>query len=286
MKYFGIIVSLAAASICNANEAADCYKHAWKHKNDGGLGLTAGQATELCYGPSVKNPALASGEYISNEGGGTLTISEDGNARHTFSIETMDRNHSMCHLEGLILSGEAIIKHEHAWKNVGAPEEPCKVQFNMQPNAIRVTTSDFWACSGYCGVRTSFGGDYLIPAKGCDSKSLSRSLDEFKRKYEDHAFSDALATITAVLSTCTKTMDWITHGKSLNGKAQAEHQLGMSDACLQTLAPLSHDAGRYPLDVRSEMSPDAFYDYYPIVETAQHLLTVCAPHIKPAERAP
>lgn len=47
-----------AAALCNgasdAIEVAQCYTRAWDHPKNGGLGLTAGQAVGLCKSSAVK----------------------------------------------------------------------------------------------------------------------------------------------------------------------------------------------------------------------------------------
>ena len=53
MKY-AVLVSLCSLFLVGqpviASDAAQCYEKAWAHTADGGLGLTVGQANELCGG--------------------------------------------------------------------------------------------------------------------------------------------------------------------------------------------------------------------------------------------
>ena len=53
MKYF-FLVSLftlfLSGKLVAASEVIQCFEKAWDHPGDGGLGLTRGQAVELCNG--------------------------------------------------------------------------------------------------------------------------------------------------------------------------------------------------------------------------------------------
>ena len=52
MRYVLLVVSavLLFGQSAFANEAAQCFEKAWANPNDGGLGLTRGQAVGLCKG--------------------------------------------------------------------------------------------------------------------------------------------------------------------------------------------------------------------------------------------
>ena len=235
---------------------------------------------------SVETPTLRPGEYITKGGEGNLVIHPKSHGGQKFSLLAIGRNRHRCTLEGTIVNGESQFEHGHFWEWPGKPEEACVVRFRSATGEIEVSTPDLWQCSGYCGKNMSFEGKYSAPAKGCDSQSLRRSLDNFKHTYDVHAFSDAYAIISDTLAACRPTMDWITLDKTLNDKAITEYKLGMFDECLRTLEPLKADAAKPWYDLRNELPPVDFDEYYPITRAAEFNLKLCAERGKGAASAP
>jgi hypothetical protein len=57
-KFLILLLALFGAESVVANEAIKCYETAWGHPKEGGLGLTAGQAVELCSGTTNANEII------------------------------------------------------------------------------------------------------------------------------------------------------------------------------------------------------------------------------------
>ena len=59
MRYFILVMfALFLNQSALADESTDCFNKAWGHPDDGGLGLTRGQAVEICNGATNVNEIM------------------------------------------------------------------------------------------------------------------------------------------------------------------------------------------------------------------------------------
>ena len=78
-KFLILLLALFGAESVATNEAIKCYETAWGLPVEGGLGLTAGQAVELCSGTTNANETIqcyAKAWDINDNGGLGLTAGQ------------------------------------------------------------------------------------------------------------------------------------------------------------------------------------------------------------------
>lgn len=215
------------------------------------------------------------GEYITEEGWGTLTIIRGQDGGLTFVIDTVGANAHTCDLEGDIRNGMTVLESndEHT---------PCVVSFLPKGDDIEVNANHSDACRTYCGMRASFEGLYLKPAPGCDAKSRRETSDRFKRLYDDKAYAKARAVLEPMLKNCARTLDWIERGWLRNDLAVTLYHLGEAAACLNTLQPLAGDAAETDEAIRARYPPTDADNYLPIVQAARTNIKLCQKRAKQA----
>lgn len=219
------------------------------------LGISAGFAAAQ----GVNPPA---GEYIFERGSGSLHVKPGG----AFDLNTIGANAHLCELDGKITRGSAKID-----------DSQCVVNFATKGNGetIVVTTNGAEQCRDNCGMRATFEGTYSRAKPACTEKALRDSRSRFKAKYDAKKYSDARNTMSAVISTCEKTLDWLSAGRMQNDLALTQYKLGDKAGCLKTLQPLSADAAKSDEKIKEDYPPADAEDYLPIVKSTRFNLKLC-----------
>lgn len=210
---------------------------------------------------------IQTGEYLTEGGGSTLTITRNKNAL-AFSIEAVGANGHTCTLDGDLRDGRATLEGLDAGK-------PCVVTFAAGVKGIEVNSGENGACRMYCGARAGFDGLYLKPAPQCFGRAVKKSRDQFKRQYDAKNFSEARRTLEDLLSACGKTLDWLESGRMRNDLAVTLHKLGDFAACNKVLAPLAEDARKNDEGIRDAYPPSDAENYLPIVRATRTNLKLC-----------
>ncbi len=209
-------------------------------------------------GAQVANPPT--GEYIFERGSGLLHVKPGG----AFDISTVGANGHSCQLDGRIVGGKA--------KLAGSP---CVVNFKTTGETVVITTNGADQCRENCGMRASFKGTYTRPSPACTIDAVSTSRKRFKQQYDAKNYGAAEGTLSAVLSECEKTLDWLSTSRIRNDLAITQFKTGDKAACLKTLQPLAEDASRTDADIKDGYPPADAEDYLPIVKATRFNLKMC-----------
>jgi len=190
-----------------------------------------------------------------------MHIKADG----AFDLNTIGPNAHLCELDGKITRGNAKIEGGS-----------CQVNFATTGDTIVVTTNGAEQCRDNCGMRAAFEGTYTRANPACTEKALKRSRAGFKQQYDAKKYGDAQNTLSAVLSTCEKTLDWLTAGRIRNDLALTLYKMGDKAGCLKTLEPLSADAAKSDAAIKEDFPPADAEDYLPIVKSTRFNIKMCA----------
>jgi hypothetical protein len=218
-------------------------------------------------GAHAAEPTVKPGEYIAEEGSGTLKISSPSGGGVPFDLMAYGANFHECSLEGDIVSGQAKLETKE-----GAAT--CVVSFARKGDGIEISRTD--NCREYyCGMRGEFAGLYLKPAAGCGRDALKSVRKEFKRLYDRKQYTSALAKLGPMPERCARTLDRYQGGDIRNDVAITQYKLGQRDACLRTLAPLEADAAMSDDDIRNTYPPGEATTWLPIMKATRFNLELC-----------
>ena len=171
------------------------------------------------------------GEYVLGQGYGVLRITANKDGALHFGINARGGNFHMCELSGVIRNGEARLENDMDNKL------PCIVTFKPQNNGIAVASQHQGTCSGYCGARAHFEGDYQLPPAGCEPSQVRRNRNQFKATYDKKHFSEARALLAPVVEKCGATLNEYDAAWVRNDLALTHYRAGDSAACRETLKP-------------------------------------------------
>ena len=208
------------------------------------------------------------GEYVTDGGGGNLTVKNQKSGTAAFSIMVLGANGHTCTLDGEIKQGRAELAES-------PKDKPCMITFRQRGHDIDVVAVTPEDCRGYCGMRAWFEGLYLTPPKGCDSASLRKTRVAFKRLYDKKSYEQAKAALAPVIASCEKTLYWTEAGRIRNDLAITEYKLGNMAACRQILAPLSADAEKTDEELRDNYPPTDADNYLPVIKATRTNLRLC-----------
>jgi hypothetical protein len=195
----------------------------------------------------VASETLLSGEYQTEGGWGYLTIDSAVDGTQTLSLESHGPNGHLCGLEGKLVGDRGIID-----QNDG--EGACFIRLIREGDAINVI-SGHESCRNYCGYRGIFEGQYYKPAPGCEVNDVQQARATFKQLYDRKQYRKALDILAPVPTRCAKTLDQMQIPNITNDIAITQYKLGLRDACLKTLEPLSKDAMRSDEDILADYPP-------------------------------
>ena len=219
--------------------------------------FTVGMSAGLAAAQGVNPPA---GEYIFERGNGTMHVKPNG----AFDLNTIGANAHLCELDGKITRGIAKIEGGQ-----------CQVNFATTGETIVVTTNGADQCRDNCGMRATFEGTYTRANPACTQRAIRRSRENFKQQYDAKKYSGAQNTLSAVLSTCEKTLDWLSAGRIRNDLALTYFKTGDKAGCLKTLQPLSADAAKSDEQIKEDFPPADAEDYLPIVKSTRFNIKMC-----------
>jgi hypothetical protein len=209
---------------------------------------------------------LVAGEYVTDGGWGTLTLSAGAKGATHFTIESVGANGHSCSLEGDVRNGKATLE--------GLDEtEICEVTMIATSEGIEVQSND--ACRIYCGARAGVDGLYVRPAPECRSAAVASTRKKFKQLYDAKKFAEARGTLEPLLTKCESTLDWLTVGRIRNDLAVTLHKLRNFTACRAALDPLSDDAALSDAEIREKYPPSDADSVMPIVRATRTNLRLC-----------
>lgn len=172
---------------------------------------------------------MAPGEYVFEQGRGTLRILQGGGNTYKFHITTVGGNFHTCELDGVIRNNEARMEDS------AHDKLPCIVTFTPQKNGIAVASKHERACSYYCGVRAHFDGFFTLPPPSCAPTQVRRARDQFKATYDRKQYPEALALLRPVLEKCGSLLNDYDEGWVRNDLAITHYRAGNMNACRETL---------------------------------------------------
>jgi hypothetical protein len=211
---------------------------------------------------------LAPGEYLTERGWGTLTITRAAAGRLGFSIESVGGNQHVCGLDGDILGGKAVLEaHE--------PRKPCVVTFVPKRDAIEVKANDGRICNFFCGAHARFEGLYLKVEEACLPKNVRDTRAAFKSAYDRKEYAAAQKHLSPLLTGCARTLDPIDTGWIRNDLALAQLRAGDAAACRSTLKPLEREAARDDESLRVDRAPIDGERYVALMKAVRTNLKLC-----------
>lgn len=190
-------------------------------------------------------PALTPGEYGTEGGWGTLTLTRGTSGALHFSIETYGGNGHSCSLEGEVHDGVAMLEVQD--------EGTCRVTLKAGKEGVHVA-ADREACRGFCGARAGFTTLYFRLPTACATKAVARTRRAFQRLYDQKKFAKARTTLEPLLAACERWLEPQTVGRVRNDLAVTMHKLGDLEACRQVLEPLAEDASLTDEELRETYS--------------------------------
>lgn len=216
---------------------------------------------------------LEPGEYVTQGGVGTLSISQNDEKKVFFSIHAAGTNgHTCSDLDGEIVKGRAVLKPYPQF-------EPCTMLFERTTNGIKVGPQLDPPCRAFCGARAGYNDEYFKVREGCDSYSVLRSRGEFKDLYDQKEFHRAEAILSKIVKNCEKVIPWIDLGWIKNDLAITQYHLRRKNDCLKTLEPLAEDASLSDEEIKGKFAPvdaDTYADsYIAVVQAARTNLKLC-----------
>lgn len=213
--------------------------------------------------------ALKPGEYVTDNGWGTLTLKAGRAGALSFSLQTVGGNMHTCSLEGEVRDGQAT-------RDGPEEKEPCVVTFRIISNGIQVGPKGPGSCSDYCGMRASFEGVYATPARGCDRASVAANRKTFQQLYSARQFAEAKAKLQPLLRDCSRTLSEVEDGRIRNDLAVTLHKLGELEACRELLASLAEEAKLTDAQLRDNYLPSDADVRISLMRATRTNLKLCA----------
>ena len=136
----------------------------------------------LCHAAYAQQ--LVPGEYVTDRGWGTLTVTRDAKGALAFAIESVGGNQHVCGLDGDIRGGRATLEAMD-------PGKPCVVTYTPKADGIDVTANDGRICNFFCGAHARFEGLYRKVAAPCLPKNVRDTRAAFKRAYDRREYAAA-----------------------------------------------------------------------------------------------
>ena len=232
------------------------------------LCLTLGWVLRAMPAGAAAPSAVPPGEYIYEGGRGSLKVKGSPGQAQTFSIDTVGGNGHTCSLEGDLKGLEGHVADEDH------PPEPCTLSLELSgANAVEVSGSD--ACRGFCGMRATFEGKYILPTPECRPAAVTATRAKFKKRYDAKDYAGARELLAGLLKSCTPVIDAFDVMWIRNDLAIAQHHAGDDAGCRATLQPLEHLAKEDPDDVGAG-EPAVADDLKKIAKATRTNLALCA----------
>jgi hypothetical protein len=213
---------------------------------------------------------LRPGQYVAEGGMGQLALNPLAGGALAFQMDTVGGNGHTCSLEGELRQGLARLE--------GSDDKtPCRIRMRSTTEGVEVKDLTPGACSGYCGMRASFEGLYLLPAPHCSEKAVNRTRKRFKQQYDARQHAMARDTLAPLLSDCARVLGWPELGRIRNDMAVTLYHLGDLAGCRAVLDPLAEDARSTDADIRRDWPPTDADIFLPIARATRTNLKLCKP---------
>lgn len=215
----------------------------------------------LALAASAAQAQVAPGDYISERGGGSLTVKDGG-----FEISSVGANGHTCGLDGKLKGSIGL---------AGEAPDICRVEFKPKDGGYQVTPLTLEPCRAFCGARASFDGLYLKPAPGCADAEREATQKDFKAAYDAKQYAKAEPLLARQLKDCARTLGWLEKASTANDLAITQFHLGKKADCLKTLQPLTKDAAKKDDVLKDDYPPSDWADYQPVVKATRTNLALC-----------
>ena len=221
-----------------------------------------------CFEPVIAAEP-APGEYISEKGWGTLTVTRQADGKTHFDISAIGANGHSCGIDGGIKDDRAVLADP-------VTDSPCRVTFKPDAKGMDVVLGEPGECREYCGARASFDGRYLIPAAGCRNRERNATEKKFAKLYGAKDYQAALNTLQPVLNDCAATLYWLEEAQLRNDLAVTLNHLGRKDECLAVLKPTLDGHARSEEELRMQLPPSDFDSFLPLAKAAWFNHKLCS----------
>lgn len=174
------------------------------------------------------NPSLAQikdGTYMNGSDSGIKITTK--NSQQQFVMEVVGTNAHMCNAEGIIKGDKGFVTDD-------SEEIPCELSFKVNGTALNVEAQNE-VCRNYCGARAYLDGEYRIPPKLCEAKSITQQRSQFKIAYDAKQYEKAENILNRVLTQCDFYLYFEEKDSIRNDLALTLYHQNKIDLCLETL---------------------------------------------------
>ena len=241
--------------------------------------LGAAVAALVAAGLVTAAEPLATGEYGTEDGLGTLVISSGTAGQQSFRLSAEGANGHSCGFTGSLKDGEGRV-------NVGTRAELsiCTVTLEKSGAALSVALSvkgeDAWEhCrSSMCGARAGFDGTYFLLPTPCTDAARQQTRESFVQAFHSGDYQQAAEIFEGLQAQCGRFLKWLERDQIRNNLAMALHRLGRDAECLQELSKTEAAtvADESKLRDRFVGVPYDFERYLPIAQTTWKVQSACS----------
>jgi len=190
--------------------------------------------------------------YVTEGGGGVLTLRGDPWRLAEFSISVVGRNFHTCDTgKGHIRQGVGTPDDDEQMRSDDA-SDGCHIRFTRQDGGISVESDE--ACRAYCGARAFLEGLYLKVQDMCSPDHVKQARNKFMTLYQQKNYAAAEGLLSPLVQQCDKSIFWPERFGIYNDLSIAQFHLGELAACRETLAPIFDAAQKNAFDPVEEES--------------------------------
>lgn len=165
------------------------------------------------------------------------------NSQQQFVMEVIGANGHMCDAEGIIKGDKGFVTDD-------SEATPCELSFKANGSRLNIETQNE-VCRNYCGARASLDGEYRMPPKLCEAKSITQQRSQFKIAYDAKQYEKAENILNRLLTQCDFYLYFEEKDSIKNDLALTLYHQNKADLCLEILKEtiaLDSDAYLPPAD--------------------------------------
>src|SRR5437660_1130437 len=166
------------------------------------VGTVVAMLSAVCF--ATASEPLATGEYGTDDGMGTLVISSGSSGKQAFRLTAQGVNGHRCGFSGTIENGIGRV-------DLGTPDEPliCAVSFERAGNALSVGLSvdetKWEQCRRrMCGARAGFEGSYFLLPAPCTASARGETRAHFLHAFRAGDYQQAAEVFERLQTQCAR----------------------------------------------------------------------------------
>ena len=239
------------------------------------VGTVVAMLSAVCF--ATASEPLATGEYGTDDGMGTLVISSGSSGKQAFRLTAQGVNGHRCGFSGTIENGIGRV-------DLGTPDEPliCAVSFERAGNALSVGLSvdetKWEQCRPrMCGARAGFEGSYFLLPAPCTASARGETRAHFLHAFRAGDYQQAAEVFERLQTQCARFLDWFERDQVHNNLAMALHRLNLDSECLRELSKTEAASAGNELKLREHFvgAPFDFERYLPVARTTWKVQRAC-----------